>query len=278
MTILITMSEQNIKKVNRLLGSLGDTRVVTSRWLQVHGYGRGLIARYVASGWLVSPARGVYQRSGGVLRWEGVLNTLQLSEALALHVGGRFALALQGHEHFLRLGGTTTVTLYGAARVPGWAHKLTLPERFDYRGRGPFDPVLLDFAAASDEALRACGLTRMAMDTGTQPLVLAMPERAMLELCDQPPSATLIYEADAIMQGLATLRPRLLGGLLVQCRSIKAKRLFLALGERHHHAWWEHLNLDEIDLGSGKRVLVPGGRLHPRFQITLPADLDEQLG
>jgi hypothetical protein len=277
-SILLTMSEQNSKKINQLLSSLGDTRVVTSRWLQTHGYGRSLVARYVASGWLVSPARGVYQRAGGVLRWEGVLNTLQCLEELAVHAGGRFALARQGHEHFLRLGEAATVTLYGAVRLPSWVGNLKLPERFDYRGRGPFDNAGLDFATASDEALQARGLTRLTMDSSPLPVVMAMPERAILELCDEPSSASLVYEADAIMQGLTTLRPSLLGVLLGQCRSIKAKRLFLALAGRHHHAWWPHVSVDGLDLGSGKRALVPGGRLNSTYQITLPADLDEHLG
>ena len=272
------MSEQKPTKLNQLLRTLDDTRLVTSRWLQAQGYARSLLARYVASGWLISPARGVYQRAGGVLRWESVLNTLQSLEGFAVYAGGRFALAQQGHEHFLRLGQAATITLYGAVRLPGWVGKLKLPERFDHRGRGPFDLVVSDFATASDETLQAGGLTRMTTDSGSQPVVMAMPERAILELCDEPPSATLVYEADALMQGLTTLRPHLLGVLLGQCRSIKAKRLFLALAERHHHAWWLHLNLHDLDLGSGKRVLVPGGRLNAAYQITLPADLDEQLG
>lgn len=258
--------------------TLDDTRLVTSRWLQAQGYARSLVARYVASGWLESPARGVYQRAGGVLRWEGVLHTLQYQEGLAVHAGGRFALARQGHEHFLRLGEAATVTLYGAVRLPGWVGKLKLPKRFDHRGRGPFDHPLPDFATASDQSLQACGLSRVTTDSSTRPVVLAMLERAILELCDEPPTATLVYEADALMQGLTTLRPHLLDVLLGQCRSIKAKRLFLALAERHQHAWLPHLNLDNLDLGSGKRVLVQGGRLHPKYQITLPADLDEQLG
>ncbi|WP_197668817.1 MULTISPECIES: AbiEi antitoxin N-terminal domain-containing protein [unclassified Halomonas] len=40
-----------------MLASLGDSDLVSSRWLQAHGYSRSLVARYVASGWLVSPAR-----------------------------------------------------------------------------------------------------------------------------------------------------------------------------------------------------------------------------
>lgn len=272
------MSEQNATKVNQLLKLLDDTTLVSSRWLRKHGYASNLVARYVASGWLVSPARGVYQRAGGKLRWEGVVNTLQMMEALPMHVGGRFALVWQGHEHFFRLGDAATVTLYGTTRLPGWVGKLVLPERFDYRGRGPFNNPASDFATTAEERLRARGLNHVTITAGTKPVVMAMVERAMLELCDEPPSAALVYEANALMQGLATLRPGLLSVLLRECRSIKAKRLFLALAERHHHAWLSRLDLDGVNLGSGKRALVPGGRLHPTYQITMPADLDEQLG
>lgn len=272
------MSEQNGQKVNQLLSVLGDTTLVTSRWLRERGYASNLVARYVASGWLVSPARGVYQRAGGVLRWDGVMNTLQLMEALAVHVGGRFALVWQGHEHSFRLGEAATVTLYGPTRLPGWVGKLVLPERFDYRGIGPFAAYEGDFATAPDDALQAHGLKRMTIAAGTKPVVMAMPERAVLELCDAPASGALVYEVDALLQGLAALRPGLLGALLRECRSIKAKRLFLALAERHHHAWLSRVDLDGLSLGSGKRAFVRGGRLHPTYQITLPADLDEQLG
>ena len=73
------------------------------------------------------------------------------------------------------------------------------------------------------------------------------------------------------------LRPQRVGVLLRHCRSVKAKRLFLALAERHRHAWLAHVPLEDVDLGRGKRALVPGGRLHPTYQITLPGDLDEHL-
>ena len=50
------------------------------------------------------------------------------------------------------------------------------------------------------------------------------------------------------------------------------------LAERHGHAWFAHVNLRGVDLGSGKRVLRVGERLHAKYQISLPKDLDEQLG
>ena len=49
-------------KLNSLLAELDDTRLVSSRMLRTKGYSNSLIARYVGSGWLVSPARGVYMR------------------------------------------------------------------------------------------------------------------------------------------------------------------------------------------------------------------------
>jgi hypothetical protein len=76
------------------------------------------------------------------------------------------------------------------------------------------------------------------------------------------------------MQGLANLRPQRVMGLLKACASVKVKRLFLALAERHGHAWFKHLDEKSLDLGSGKRMLVPGGKLHPKYLLTLPADLD----
>lgn len=261
------------------MAGLDDTALVSSRWLRAHGYSSSLVARYVASGWLASPARGVYLRKGGRLRWEGVVRSLQHREGLSLYVGGRFALAWQGHEHYLRLGQAATVTLYGPDRLPGWVTKLPLAERFDFLGKPPFDLTLPAFTDETpDRELLEQGLERREADSGLAVIVCSTPERAMLELCDGPPSAALIYEADALMQGMTTLRPQRVGFLLRHCRSVKAKRLFLALAERHGHAWLARVPMDGVDLGSGKRSLVPGGHLHPTYQITLPGDLDEHLG
>lgn len=272
------MSDQNTGKLNLLLTELGDMRLVSSHWLRVHGYSNSLVARYVSSGWLVSPARGVYMRKGGRLQWEGVVSSLQIGEEMPLHVGGRFALSMQGHEHYLRLGDAGTITLYGPVRPPGWLGKLPLAQRFEYQGKGPFDLLSVPFTAEiSEKLLSEQGLAWHRAAPGADILVCSTPERAMLELCDSASDATLIYEVDALMQAMTTLRPQRVGLMLRHCRSIKAKRLFLALAERHRHAWLLHVPMDGVDLGQGKRALVPGGRLHPTYQITLPRDLDEHL-
>lgn len=276
--ILSTMDAQNSGKLNRLLAELGDTRLVSSRWLRAHDYSNSLVARYVGSGWLVSPARGVYMRAGGRLQWNGVVRSLQVGEGMPLHVGGRFALALQGHEHYLRLGDAGTITLYGPVPPPGWVGKLSMEQRFEYQGRGPIDlPAVPVTAEVSEKALSEAGLAWHSVAPGVDALVCSTPERAMLELCDGVSDAAGVYEADALMQAMTTLRPQRVGLLLRHCRSIKAKRLFLALADRHQHAWLAHVPMDGVDLGRGKRALVPGGRLHSTYQITLPGDLDEHL-
>jgi hypothetical protein len=104
--------------------------------------------------------------------------------------------------------------------------------------------------------LSEAGLAWHSAAPGTDALVCSTPERAVLELCDTVSEAAGAYEADALMQ---------------------AKRLFLALADRHRHAWLAHVPMEGVDLGRGKRALVPGGRLHPTYQITLPGDLDEHL-
>ena len=276
--ILSTMGAQNSGKLNLLLAELGDTRLVSSRWLRAHGYSNSLVARYVGSGWLVAPARGVYMRAGGRLQWDGGVRSLQVGEGMPLHVGGRFALAFQGHEHYLRLGDAGTITLYGPVPPPGWVGKLSMEQRFEYQGKGPFDLLAVPVTAeVSEKALSEAGLAWHSAVPGVDALVCSTPERAMLELCDGVSDAAGVYEADALMQAMTTLRPQRIGLLLRHCRSIKAKRLFLALADRHRHAWLAHVPMDGVDLGRGKRALVPGGRLHPTYQITLPGDLDEHL-
>ena len=103
---------------------------------------------------------------------------------------------------------------------------------------------------------------------------MSAPERAVLELLDEVPERETFHQADVLMEGLRNLSPRKLQTLLVDCRSVKVKRLFLWFAERHNHAWLQKLDRKPIDLGSGKRMLVRGGKLDPKFNITVPENLD----
>jgi hypothetical protein len=106
------------------------------------------------------------------------------------------------------------------------------------------------------------------------PLTLSSPERAILELLDELPHRESFDQADKLMEGLSNLRPRLLQKLLADCQSVKVKRLFFFFADRHRHAWLKRLEKTSVDLGSGKRSLVSGGRLDPVYNITVPETLD----
>ena len=84
------------------------------------------------------------------------------------------------------------------------------------------------------------------------------------------PQADSYEEARLLMEGLTTLRPRVVQGLLEKCASVKVKRLFMLLAENCKHAWVAKVDTAKIDFGKGKRMLVKGGRFDPKYQITVP--------
>jgi hypothetical protein len=105
------------------------------------------------------------------------------------------------------------------------------------------------------------------------PLRTSSAERAILEALDELPKSESFHTIDVTFESLVSLRPKLLTTLLAKCRSVKVKRLFFVYADKHAHAWREHIDMSKIEMGRGDRALAPGGRLHPAYRITVPADL-----
>ncbi len=95
-----------------------------------------------------------------------------------------------------------------------------------------------------------------------------------MEMLHLVPRKVGFDEAQLIMENLVTLRPAVVQGLLMECSSVKVKRLFLYMAERQKHPWLSKLDLSKIDLGKGKRMIVPNGRYDAKYQITVPVDRD----
>jgi hypothetical protein len=74
------------------------------------------------------------------------------------------------------------------------------------------------------------------------------------------------------MENLVSLRPDMVQRLLTMCRSIKVKRLFMYTAEKQGHSWVSDLDLSKIDLGKGKRMIVPNGKYDRKYLITVPPD------
>jgi hypothetical protein len=264
--ILLTMGEQNQGKLNWLQLNLPEALLVDAAWLQRQGYSSSLRAKYTSNGWLDQVARGVYRRSYGdkeVVRWQYAVVSLQMLLGLSFSVGGRTALELQGFAHYLSVN-TREVHLYGAGKPPGWTSKLKLDARLVFHNSARLFP---------HTTLRG-GLLRQTWGHRDWPLILSSPERAILELLDEVPNSETFHQADMLMEGLRTLSPKRLQKLLVECRSVKVKRLFLWFAERHKQPWLKGIRRKEIDFGKGKRMLVRGGKLDPTYNITVPENLD----
>lgn len=281
------MVEQRKDKLNPLQRLLPPGLVATAGWLADHEYPSNLLAHYVSRDWLESPARGVYRIPGPPLKWQAVVASLQLIEGSWSHVGGRTAIVQRGLGHYASLGGAETICLYGPDTLPHWVKKLGVPEKFEQRSDAAFsvlrvsrdeNGVLRRFSGetpVSAEELGEFGLVEVKWGNWDWPLIYSGEERAILELLQDVPEKESIYDAHVLLKGLVNLRPERVATLLRACGSIKAKRLFLALSARHRHAWFRYLDLNGVDLGKGKRALFPRGKLDSKYQITLPADLDE---
>jgi hypothetical protein len=61
--------------------------------------------------------------------------------------------------------------------------------------------------------------------------------------------------------------------LLEACTSVKVKRLFLFMAEMTGHAWVKYIKQELLDLGAGKRSIIPNRAYVQKFQITVPKEL-----
>ncbi len=269
-------------KINNLQKDLPEGLLATAAWLVNKGYSDQLLKKYRGAGWLESPAHGVYRRPGPPLKWQHVVYSLGQMLERPPHVGGLSALELRGYAHFLKPQGPGTIHLYCDGRLPAWVAKLNLRERFvEHRDRLFSSRLQVAALVGNDKSGTTQTTDALHGGLSTEPwgpwdwdLLYSTPEQAILEFMDEVPARQSVEHADALVAGLDDLSSRRLLKLLVACNSVKVKRLFLALASRQSHTWVkgviEAADRGEVDIGKGKRSLVAGGKLHPKYLITLP--------
>lgn len=280
------------RKLNWLQVNLPEGLLVDASWLDRKGFSRGLRRKYVAHGWLDRVGRSVYRRPASSLsaqdqtgvNWEAVVVSLQTILECPVAVGGRTALELQGFGHYLSTTGPREIHVYSRERLPAWAAKLKLDNRLVFHSsRKLFDesvdpPRHRGTESKNDtqvgDTLRRAGLTEQSATHKDWRLAMSLPERAVLELLDEVPQRETFHQVDMLVDGLRNLSPRRLQALLVGCRNVKVKRLFFWFAERHKHSWLKELDRKAVDLGKGKRMIVRGGKLDTKFNITVPESLN----
>jgi len=217
-----------------------------------------LVHKYETTSWVRRVGRGAYAKAGDKVEWTGGLYAIQEQMGLPIHAGGKTALQMQGYAHFLPMGKGTTVSLIGLpdVKLPAWFKQYHWGIKVRYTTTNLF-------AGESDQ-----GLTKK--DMGFYVVTVSTPERAMMEVLYRVPDEESYEEAKLLMEGLTTLRPRVVQALLEHCVSVKVKRLFMVIAESCRHAWVKKLEVSKVDFGKGKRMLVRGGRFDSKYNITVP--------
>jgi hypothetical protein len=254
------MSTENIGKINQLPHIAPPGTVLQASWLVEKGYSLDLQKRYRRSKWLSSIGTGAMVRVGDTVGYEGAIYALQQQSGFTIHPAGRTALSLLGRTHYLTLA-EKKVTLFGGAneRLPAWFRQHDWNVTIDYH--------------ASSFLPKGEGL--MEISRGTFSIKVSNTARAVMEGLYLAPEGQDLLECYQQLENLNDLRPSSVQQLLEKCESIKVKRLFLYMAEKTGHAWFQHLDVKNIDVGKGKRSIVKNGVYVAKYQITVPKELEE---
>ena len=106
-------------------------------------------------------------------------------------------------------------------------------------------------------------------------MVVSTPERAILELLDELPHKESFHQADMLMEGLTSLSPRRYDPPSAEMPQHQGQAPVPVVRETGIVTrGCKRLDHSGIDLGSGKRMLVRGGKLDSKYLITVPRDLN----
>ncbi len=258
------MTHETKTKINRLINQWPKGTVGAASYLNASGFSHDLLTRYKKSGWIQSYGRGAYILFGDNVEWTGALYVLQAQLGLNIHAGGKTSLELKGYAHYLPTK-QNRIFLYGPSGQ-------TLPAWFKGQLSGVYIVMTRTnlFPADSQEGFSEYREKDFSIR-------ISSLERAAMEMLHLVPRKISFEEALLILENLVSLRPEIVQRLLVICRSIKVKRLFMYVAEKQGHSWVPQLDLSRIDFGRGKRMIVPNGRYDKKYRITVPRDHHEEV-
>ena len=248
--------------------------LATKKWLAERGLSAHAIDNAVKTETLLLLATGVYSQYSRSLSWEGLVASMQRMDVNDSHnipsviVGGLSALSLSGLSQYLSLGITPHIHLYTQGKLPSWLKRLSLPIECEGHSTNTIWPEWL----VKDKTF----IRQHEWEAELPPVYFSCPEKALLELLTDLPESVTFEHADELMQGLVNLSPRKLDTLLKACKSVKVKRLFFWLAKRQAYPWFNKLNVENYDLGSGKRVVAKGGKLDTDYLITVPSHMAKE--
>lgn len=255
---ICTMNTDRSTKINQLLQKQPSGALFFSSWMKENGISYELQRRYRDSNWLTPVGAGVMVRTGENSTIYGAISSLNKQTEKHFYVGGLSALELAGYTHYVPMGRQVVYVGYPKGEwVPAWLKK------YDWG---------LDLLCITSEYFDSdTGITTMLQ--GAFEILVSTPERAFMECLNLVPKQYNLMDLYYLMEQLTALRPNMLQALLEHNTSVKMKRLFLYMAEKADHAWFTDLDLQKIDIGSGKREIVQNGVYDSKYQIIIPEEL-----
>ncbi|HGU9825285.1 TPA: type IV toxin-antitoxin system AbiEi family antitoxin domain-containing protein [Enterobacter cancerogenus] len=243
-------------KINWLLQNTAPGDLILQSWLSENNISPPLAAKYVKSRWLTKLRSGVYFRTGREPNWSDALWCLQNQLKAKVFLASITSLLWQGRSHYLQL---TEKECWLSAES-----KTVLPKWFK-------EFVGIQWRIVPGQKLSAIENNfRTELIIKQKKIHASGPELAAYELLCSVPLSISFEHAAELFQGLVNLNPRKVEALLMQSQSVQVKRLYLFLSDFYEHSWLKRVDISKIDLGSGKRQIIAGGKLDSRYQITVP--------
>ena len=252
------MSTEIKTKINQLLQKQPPGGLFFSDWMYKNNISYELQRRYRETQWLTSMDTGVMIRTGDEPTIFSAISCLNKQHNKNFHIGAMAAIEYHGSAHYIPMG-KQTVVVFGSKNE-------TLPKWLLNRDWN----VILRFFTTQNFS-ENLGIKEE--DMNGFPLRISSRERAFMECLHLAPKYYNLTDLYYVMEALNNIRPNITQQLLEECKSVKVKRLFLYMAEKAQHAWVKYLDLKQINLGSGKRVIAENGVYNTKYQISLPKDL-----
>lgn len=209
---------------------------VSAEDLSALGVSSDLTGYYVRAGRLQRLARGVYSRPNDPPALHPSITLLQRS-LKGLHVSGKSALAWHGIHYRISQLPVLHLSGWQAGHLPAWFTD-HFPAEY-HRNRL--------FEEAPDAQLHV-----QPFEKRTGAPLIAIPERALLEVLSEVGLRQPLPEARELVRSSDRLRGDVLLELLKHCASVKTVRLCLHLGREFQLPWFHELDSSDLPRGSDR--------------------------
>ncbi len=253
-------------KLNWLLSNISPGNLALQSWLSAHGISPQLTRKYTQGNWLTKLRTGVYIRPGRSPQWQDAVRCLIEQSSIHVRIAGLTSLSLQGKSQYLTiLEQSIWLALPPGASLPTWFQEFLHDTSGNYESKNPrWKPVKTGKITSISEN------DIVEIETGGLILPASKQELAIYEILEAVPKLISFEHAAELFQNLINLSPRKIQSLLERSNSIKTNRMFLFLATYYQMPWLSRLDDTKINLGSGKRQIVKGGKLDKTYQITVP--------